>query len=69
MIAARLAGLGRTGCAGEHAGLVELIVLGIGLDLGVISPTLFAVTAIMPLVTTAATSPTVRPLVRPERTE
>ena len=34
-------------------GLMELIVLNIGLDLGVISPTLFAMMVIMALVTTA----------------
>ena len=36
---------------------MELIVLNIGLDLGVISPTLFAMMVIMALVTTMATSP------------
>jgi Kef-type K+ transport system membrane component KefB len=38
-------------------GLMELIVLNIGLDLGVISPTLFAMMVVMALATTAATSP------------
>ena len=38
-------------------GLMELIVLNIGLDLGVISPTLFAMMVIMALVTTVAASP------------
>jgi len=38
-------------------GLVELIVLNMGYDLGVISPTLFAMLVIMALVTTAATTP------------
>ena len=38
-------------------GLMELIVLNIGLDLGVISPTLFAMMVVMALVTTAATAP------------
>ena len=38
-------------------GLVELIVLNIGLDLGVISPRLFAMLVIMALVTTMMTSP------------
>lgn len=38
-------------------GLMELIVLNIGLDLRVISPTLFAMMVIMALVTTIATSP------------
>jgi Kef-type K+ transport system membrane component KefB len=36
---------------------MELIVLNIGLDLGVISPTLFAMMVVMALVTTMATSP------------
>jgi Kef-type K+ transport system membrane component KefB len=38
-------------------GLMELVVLNIGLDLGIISPTLFAVMVIMALVTTLATTP------------
>lgn len=38
-------------------GLMELIVLNIGLDLGVISPTLFAMMVLMALVTTAMTAP------------
>ena len=41
-------------------GLMELIVLNIGLDLGVISPTLFAMMVLMALVTTMATAPAVR---------
>jgi Kef-type K+ transport system membrane component KefB len=38
-------------------GLMELIVLNIGLDLGVISPTLFTMMVLMALVTTFMTSP------------
>ena len=38
-------------------GLMELIALNIGLDLGVISPTLFAMMVLMALVTTMATAP------------
>jgi Kef-type K+ transport system membrane component KefB len=38
-------------------GLMELIVLNIGLDLGVISPTLFTMMVLMALATTVATSP------------
>ena len=38
-------------------GLVELIVLNIGLDLGVISPALFTMLVVMALVTTFMTSP------------
>lgn len=44
-------------------GLMELIALNIGLDLGVISPTLFAMMVIMALVTTAATAPLLRRLI------
>ena len=38
-------------------GLMELIVLNIGLDLGVISPALFAMLVLMAVVTTVATTP------------
>jgi len=38
-------------------GLMELIVLNIGLDLGIISPTLFAVLVLMAIATTVATGP------------
>jgi Kef-type K+ transport system membrane component KefB len=38
-------------------GLMELIVLNVGLDLGVLSPGLFAMFVVMALVTTLATSP------------
>jgi Kef-type K+ transport system membrane component KefB len=60
--AARLVGLGwREGSAlgilMNTRGLMELIVLNIGLDLGVLSPTLFAMLVIMALVTTLATTP------------
>ena len=43
-------------------GLMELIVLNIGLSLGVISPKLFAMMVIMALVTTIATAPILRKL-------
>lgn len=46
-------------------GLMELIVLNIGLDLGVISPTLFAMMVIMALVTTMMTSPALHLLLPP----
>ncbi|HET6372610.1 MAG TPA: cation:proton antiporter [Candidatus Polarisedimenticolia bacterium] len=60
--AARLSGLtwrqsSALGVLMNTRGLVELIVLNVGLDLGVISPTLFAMLVIMALVTTFATSP------------
>ncbi|HVU87376.1 MAG TPA: cation:proton antiporter [Pirellulales bacterium] len=60
--AARLTGLkwreaAALGTLMNTRGLMELVVLNIGLDLGVISPTLFAMMIIMALVTTAATAP------------
>ena len=45
-------------------GLVELIVLNIGLDLGVITPRLFTMLVIMALVTTMMTSPILTRLIR-----
>jgi Kef-type K+ transport system membrane component KefB len=62
LVAARLTGLDwRTssslGILMNTRGLMELIVLNIGLDLGVISPPLFAMLVIMALVTTMVTSP------------
>ena len=61
-LAARLTGLPARdaavlGTLMNTRGLMELIVLNIALDLGVISPTLFAMMVIMALVTTVATSP------------
>ena len=48
-------------------GLMELIVLNVGLDLGVISPTLFAMLVLMALATTFATAPILALLVpRPQ---
>jgi Kef-type K+ transport system membrane component KefB len=41
-------------------GLMELIVLNVGLQLGIISPTLFAMMVLMALATTMATSPLLR---------
>jgi len=38
-------------------GLIELVILTVGLDLGVISPTLFSIMVIMALVTTFMTTP------------
>jgi Kef-type K+ transport system membrane component KefB len=43
-------------------GMMELIVLNIGLDLGVISPTLFTMMVLMALVTTLMTTPLLRRL-------
>jgi len=66
--AARLTGMDARHAAGlgvlmNTRGLMELIVLNIGLDLGVISQTLFTMLVIMALVTTLATTPIVRRLV------
>ncbi|MFN7933887.1 MAG: cation:proton antiporter [Bryobacteraceae bacterium] len=47
-------------------GLMELIVLNLGLDLGILSPTLFAMCVIMALVTTVATAPILHYLRRKE---
>jgi Kef-type K+ transport system membrane component KefB len=62
LLAARLSGLGwrpaaALGLLMNTRGLMELIALNIGLDLGVISPPLFAMLVLMALVTTLATSP------------
>ncbi|MBI3862774.1 MAG: cation:proton antiporter [Planctomycetia bacterium] len=62
LAAARLTGLGwrdatSLGLLMNTRGLMELIVLNIGLDLRVISPTLFAMMVLMALVTTMTTSP------------
>ena len=62
LAAARLAGLNwRTssslGILMNTRGLMELIVLNIGLDLGVITPALFAMMVLMALTTTLATTP------------
>jgi Kef-type K+ transport system membrane component KefB len=48
-------------------GLMELIVLNVGLDLGVLSPTLFTMFVMMALVTTLATSPILHLLTRHDR--
>ncbi len=48
-------------------GLMELIVLNVGLDLGILSPRLFAMMVIMALVTTWATSPILARLYPPSR--
>ncbi len=61
-LAARFSGLSwrDSTCLGvlmNTRGLMELIVLNVGLDLRVLSPTLFAMMVIMALVTTFATAP------------
>ena len=68
-IAARLSGMRWTESAAigilmNTRGLMELVVLNIGLDLRVISPTLFAMLVIMAVVTTMATTPVLHLLAR-----
>ena len=68
LAAARLTGLSwrysaALGILMNTRGLMELIVLNIGLDLGLISPTLFAMMVLMALVTTLATTPLLRLLI------
>jgi len=69
-IAARATGFGwreatAIGVLMNTRGLMELIVLNIGLELGVISPTVFSMMVIMALVTTIVTAPLLRRLVPP----
>jgi Kef-type K+ transport system membrane component KefB len=71
LVAARLSGVpwresAALGILMNTRGLVELIVLNIGLDIGVLSPTLFAMLVIMALVTTFATSPILDWIIRRE---
>ena len=71
--AARLAGLSwrdssALGVLMNTRGLVELIVLNIGLDLGVISPRIFTMLVIMAIATTMMTSPVLTALVGPKPT-
>jgi Kef-type K+ transport system membrane component KefB len=72
LIGARLAGLDwrRSAALGilmNTRGLMELIVLNIGLDLGVISPTLFTMMVLMALATTMATTPVLGQVLRPAK--
>jgi Kef-type K+ transport system membrane component KefB len=67
LAAARFTGLPWRQAAGlgilmNTRGLMELVVLNIGLDLGVISPTLFTMMVLMALVTTIATTPVLESL-------
>jgi Kef-type K+ transport system membrane component KefB len=73
-VAARLTGMGwrDATCLGilmNTRGLMQLIVLNIGLDLKVISPTLFAMLVIMALVTTLLTTPVLDMLISGESEE
>jgi Kef-type K+ transport system membrane component KefB len=69
LVAARLTGLGwrdssALGVLMNTRGLMELIVLNIGLELRVLSPTLFAMLVLMALVTTFATTPVLHLITR-----
>jgi Kef-type K+ transport system membrane component KefB len=69
LVASRLSGLGwrdsaALGILMNTRGLVELIVLNIGLDLGVTSPRLFTMLVLMALVTTFMTTPALQLLLR-----
>ncbi len=62
LVASRLTGLNWKdasilGVLMNTRGLVELVVLNVGLDLGILSPRLFSILVIMALVTTFMTSP------------
>ena len=64
-IAARLAGLNwreaqALGVLLNTRGLMELVVLNVGMELGILSPALFSMMVVMALVTTGATSPLLR---------
>jgi len=61
-LAARAAGMGwrdalSLGALMNTRGLMELVILNVGLDIGVLSPTLYAMMVVMALVTTALTTP------------
>jgi len=61
-IGARIAGYGwrdslATGSLMNARGLMELIVMKVGLDAGVIGPSLFTMLLVMALVTTVMTNP------------
>jgi Kef-type K+ transport system membrane component KefB len=71
MIAARTSGMGwrESGAIGilmNTRGLMELIVLNIGLDIGVISPALFTILVLMALITTFMAGPLIE-LIYPKR--
>jgi Kef-type K+ transport system membrane component KefB len=62
MIAARMNGMtwresAAVGVLMNTRGLVELVILNIGLDLGILSPALFSIMVLMALVTTLMTTP------------
>lgn len=70
-VAARLSGMSwresaAVGVMMNTQGLMELVVLNIGLDLGVISPTMFTIMVLVALVSTVSTTPLLR-LIYPDR--
>lgn len=71
-LAARFTGLGlresaAVGVLMNTRGLMEIVVLNVGLDLGVISERMFAMMVLVALVTTWLTSPVLRRLYSPEQ--
>jgi Kef-type K+ transport system membrane component KefB len=71
MIAAKIIGMSwresaAVGVLMNTRGLVELVILNIGLDLGILSPALFSILVLMALVTTFMTSPLIS-WIYPER--
>jgi Kef-type K+ transport system membrane component KefB len=70
LLGARISGLdwrdaAALGILMNTRGLMELIVLNVGLDLGVISPTLYTMMVLMALVTTMATTPVLMRVLAP----
>jgi Kef-type K+ transport system membrane component KefB len=71
MLAARATGFGwressAIGVLMNTRGLVELVLLNVGLDIGILSPSLFAMLVLMALVTTGMTTPLLE-VVLPQR--
>jgi len=67
MLAARTLGLpwrqaGALGALLNTRGLIELVILNIGLERGILSPTLFSMLVLMAIITTCMTSPIVQAL-------
>jgi len=54
------------GCLLNTRGLVELVVLNVGLDLGILTPALFSMMVAMALITTLMTSPVLNTLKLPK---
>ncbi len=72
MVAGRATGLrwrhaAALGALMNTRGLMEIIVLNVGLDLGIITPTLFTMMVVMALATTIATAPLLRIILGRER--